>query len=80
MPASMSASLGSGFVASKAADAATRAIRQIDSPSGDLTLAMRQREITLNHRVPTAEQIERAKRIVKMDAEEERKLPRLAKA
>ena len=68
------------IVASKAADAATRAIRQIDTPSGDLTLAMRQREITLKHRVPTAEQIERAKSIVEMDAEEEKKLPRLAKA
>ncbi len=68
------------IVASKTADAATRAIRQIDSRSGDLTLAMRQREITLKHRVPTAEQIERAKRIVEMDAEAEKKLPRLAKA
>ncbi len=68
------------IVASKAADAATRAIRQIDTPSGDLTLAMKQREITLKHRVPTAEQIERAKGIVEMGAEEEKKLPRLAKA
>jgi len=68
------------IVASKAADAATRAIRQIDSSSGDLTLAMKQREITLKHRVPTAEQIKRAKSIVEMDAEAEKKLPRLAKA
>lgn len=68
------------IVASKTADAATRAIRQIDSPSGDLTLAMKQREITLKHRVPTAEQIERAKKIVDIDAEGEKKLPRLAKA
>jgi len=68
------------IVASKTADAATRAIRQIDSPADDLTLAMRQREITLKHRVPTPEQIERAKKIVGMDADEEKKLPRLAKA
>jgi len=68
------------IVAGKTADAATRAIRQIKSPSGGLTLAMRQREITLKHRVPTAEQIERAKRIVTVDAEGEKKLPRLAKA
>lgn len=68
------------IVAGKTADAATRAIRQIDAPSDDLTLAMRQREITLKHRVPTPEQIERAKKIVGMDAEEEKKLPRLAKA
>ncbi len=41
---------------------------------------MRQREITLKHRVPTADQIERAKDIVQLDAEGEKKLPRLAKA
>ena len=68
------------IVASKTADAATRAIRRIDSPSGNLTLTMKQREITLKHRVPTAKQIERAKRIVEIDAEGEKKLPRLAKA
>jgi len=68
------------IVASKTADAATRAIRQIESPSGDLTLAMKQREITLEHRVPTEEQIKRAKSIIEMDAEDERNLPRLAKA
>ena len=68
------------IVAGKTADAATRAIRQIDAPSGDLTLAMREREITLKHRVPTAEQIERARRIVEIDAEGEKELPRLAKA
>jgi hypothetical protein len=68
------------IVASKTADAATRAIRQIDATSDSLTLAMRQREITLKHRVPTAEQIERAKKIVEMDAEAEKQLPRLAKA
>ncbi|MHC4401551.1 MAG: hypothetical protein ACYTG0_17905 [Planctomycetota bacterium] len=67
-------------MAGKTADAATRAIRQIDSPSGNLTLAMKQREITLKHRVPTAEQIERAKNILEVDAEGEKKLPRLAKA
>jgi len=68
------------IVASKTADAATRAIRQIDSVSGNLTLAMRQREITLKHRVPTAEQVEWASGIVGIDAEGEKKLPRLAKA
>lgn len=68
------------IVAGKTADAATRAIRKIDSPSGNLTLAMRQRKITLKHRVPTAEQIERAKRILDMDAEDAKKLPHLAEA
>ena len=41
---------------------------------------MRQREITLKHRVPTPEQMERAKKILEMDAEAQKKLPRLAKA
>ena len=72
------------IVAGKTADAATRAIGQIDSVSGNLsgnlTLAMKQREITLKHRVPTAQQIERAKNILEVDAEGEKKLPRLAKA
>jgi hypothetical protein len=68
------------IVAGKTADAATRAVRQIDAPSGSLKLDMRQREITLKHRVPTAEQIERAKKIVELDAEAEKQLPRLAKA
>ncbi len=72
------------IVAGKTADAAARAIRQIDSPSGNLsgnlTLAMKQREITLKHRVPTAQQIERAKNIIEVDAEGEKKLPHLAKA
>lgn len=67
-------------VAGKTADAATRAVRQIDSPSDSLTLAMRQREITLQHRVPTAEQVERAKRVLAVDDEGEKELPRLAKA
>jgi hypothetical protein len=68
------------IVASKTADAATRAIRQIDSPSGNLALTMKQREIALKHRVPTPEQIERAKSIIEVDAEGEKQLPRLAKA
>ena len=68
------------FVATKTADAATRAIRRIDSEQTELELAMLQREITLKHRVPTAEQVERARNIVKADAEAEKKLPRLARA
>ncbi len=68
-----------GIVAGKAADAASDAIRNIQSPTADARLDMRQRAITLKHRVPTEEQIERAKKIVKIDAEGEKKLPRLAK-
>ena len=68
------------IVASKTADAATRAIRQIDSLREDPVLSMRQREITLKHRVPTKALIERAERIMKMDNEQAKELPRLAKA
>ncbi len=68
------------IVASKTADAATRAIRHIDRKSADLSLAMTQRAITLKHRAPTPEQIARARNIIKVDAEAEKKLPRLAKA
>ncbi len=68
------------IVASKTADAAALAIGQIETLSNRVTLAMRQRELTLKNRIPTAQQIERAKRIVKIDAEGEKKLPRLAKA
>jgi hypothetical protein len=68
------------IVAGKTADAATRAIRQIDSTTGDVKLAMRQREITLNHRVPTDREVERAKRLVALDPEEAEKQPRLSLA
>ncbi len=68
------------LVAAKTADSAYRAIRSIDEKSPAPTLAMRQREITLKHRAPTPEQIERAREIVKVDEEGEKKLPRLAKA
>jgi hypothetical protein len=68
------------IVASKTADAATYSIRKIDAPRSDVTLAMRQREITLKHRVPTDAQIERAQRILEADPEAEKRLPRLAKA
>lgn len=66
-------------VAGKTADAATYAIRTIGDPSANAKLDMRQRAITLKHRVPTKEQIERAEKIVTVDAEGEKKLPRLAK-
>jgi len=66
-------------VAGKTADAATYAIRNIEEPDTDAKLDMRQRAITLKHRMPTDAQIERAKKIVAVDAEGEKKLPRLAK-
>lgn len=67
-------------VAGKTADAATYAIRKIETPSADVKLDMRQRAVKLKHRVPTKEQMDRAKKIVTVDAEGEKKLPRLAKA
>lgn len=68
------------IVAGKTADAAWRAVRQVASPSADLKLAMKQRAVTLQHRLPTPEQIERARDILKVDAEAEKSLPRLARA
>ncbi|MFM1561074.1 MAG: neutral/alkaline non-lysosomal ceramidase N-terminal domain-containing protein [Roseibacillus sp.] len=53
-----------GVVASKTADAATHAIKGITKTSGEVKLAMRQREITLKHRVPSGELLERAKKIL----------------
>lgn len=67
------------IVAGKTADAATRAVQQITTKSDDLPLFMVQREVTLKHRAPTPEQLERARNIVKVDAEAEKKLPKLAK-
>ena len=67
------------IVAGKTADSATRAIRKIESPSNDAKLDMRQRAITLKHRMPTQEQIDRAKNIVAVDSEADKNLPRLAR-
>ena len=67
-------------VATKTADAAYRAVRQIDTKDADPLLGMKQRVVALKHRAPTEEQLERARNIVKVDAEGEKKLPRLAKA
>lgn len=52
-----------GMVASKTADAATRAIEGIDSFSAAPQLAMRQREVTLNHRVPSEDLLARARKL-----------------
>lgn len=67
-------------VATKTADAVYRAVREIDSKDDRPALGMRQRVVSLKHRAPTPEQLERARNIVKVDAEGEKKLPRLAKA
>lgn len=49
-----------GVVATKTADAATHAVRKIN-PSGEVKLAMRQREITLKHREISPKMLDRAK-------------------
>ncbi|NNE92783.1 MAG: hypothetical protein HKN23_14145, partial [Verrucomicrobiales bacterium] len=67
------------IVASKAADAAYFAMRDIENFSGDDTkLDMRERKIKLDRRKPTDEQVERARAILKMSEDEQKKLPRLA--
>ncbi len=55
-----------GLVASKTADAASHAIRKSGKLSGEVTLAMAQREIALKHRVPSAEWLARAKKILEV--------------
>lgn len=68
-----------GVVASKTADAATRAIGKIEKTRADVKLAMAQREITLKHRVPSPELLERAKGLVAipLKAGERKSLERL---
>jgi hypothetical protein len=67
------------IVASKTADAAMRAIKQIDSPSSDVMLGMLQREVTLKHRVPSEAVLARARKIVESDPQEDEHLPRLSR-
>ena len=67
------------IVAQKAADAAWHAWKKIESHRPDARLGMRQREITLQMRRPTADQIAWAKQVLAVKDEAERaKLPRLA--
>lgn len=67
------------IVARKAADAAWFACRKIESYEADVEIGMIERDITLQLREPTEEQIERAKATLAIKSEEERqKLPRKA--
>ncbi|MCE9534356.1 MAG: neutral/alkaline non-lysosomal ceramidase N-terminal domain-containing protein [Planctomycetes bacterium] len=69
------------IVAQKSADAAWLARNKITAHKSDARIGMIQREITLKHRRPTKEQIERAEAIVAIKDEAElAKLPRLADA
>jgi len=67
------------IVASKAADTAWMATEKIKTYRSNVSLAMRERELVLNYRRPTAEQTARARAIVSMSEDEAiKKLPRLA--
>lgn len=66
------------IVASKTADAATQAVRNVQEMRSEVRLAMAQREVTLKHRVPTDRAIERARQLVAGPLEEDR-LPGLAR-
>lgn len=65
------------LVAAKVADASWRATANTEHHP-DASVAMRQREIELKYRKPTAEQLERAKKILAMPAKEQKDLPNLA--
>lgn len=67
------------IVAQKAADTAWLATGKIKTYQKDATLGMVERELSLNYRKPTAEQLDKAKAIARItDPEELAKLPRLA--
>jgi hypothetical protein len=69
------------IVAGKTADAAWHARNKIAAHKTNVRLGMKQREITLRLRKPTADQVARAKTILALKDEAERaKLPRLAEA
>jgi neutral ceramidase len=67
------------IVAQKSSDVAWHAYQEIPEHKTHVALNMLQREITLRYRKPTAEQLERAKSILKItDQTELDRLPRLA--
>jgi len=69
------------IVARKAADAAWFAYNKIDSHRADVSLGMREREVTLAYRKPTPDQLEAAEKVLAITSERERAaLPRLAEA
>lgn len=67
------------IVAAKAADAAWFAHQKIDAHRSDLSIGMKQRDITLEYRRPTAEELADAKKVLATkDKDDLKKLPRLA--
>ncbi len=57
-------------VAGKAADAAWRAVKKIEEFEADPLIAVRQRELTLKYRKPTAEDVAAARKIVALPRKE----------
>jgi len=58
------------IVASKCADAAWRAVQNIESYEVNPTIRMRQREVTLSYRRPSAAEVKAAKRLMALPREE----------
>ncbi len=58
-------------VAGKAADAAWRAVKKIDQYDEDPIIAVRQREVVLNYRVPTQAQVDNANRLLALPRQEQ---------
>lgn len=58
------------IVAGKTADAAWRAVKKIETYNENPLIAVRQREITLKYRVPSADQVAAAKEILKLPRKE----------
>lgn len=59
------------IVAAKAADTAWRAVKKIDTYHADPVVAMRQRLVTLDYRVPTAAEIEKATQLLALPRKEQ---------
>ena len=59
------------IVAAKTADAAWRAVKKIETYDEDPLVAMRQREITLNYRVPPKEDVEKALALLELSRKEQ---------
>lgn len=58
------------IVAAKAADAAWRAVQKIEQYDSDPIIAIRQREVELNYRVPTSGEIANANRLLALPRDE----------
>jgi neutral ceramidase len=59
------------IVASKAADAAWRAVKKIEAYDENPLVAMRQREVSLQYRVPSADQVEKAMKLLALTRKEQ---------